>query len=307
MDSTSPPDLSPPELAAPGTVPILAGIAPLVARYDAFILDLWGTVHDGIAPLPGALDALERLHRLGKRVLLLSNAPRRNHAVLTLIRRVGVPDALYDAILSSGEAAYLALRDRTDPWHARLGRRCFLLGPAHDDSAMEDLDLDKAASLAEADFILGIGAFRRGDTLEMYEDFVAEAAARKLPMVCANPDLVVLRGPTLEICAGGIAQRYEDAGGDVYYHGKPHPPIYAMARAALGLGKDARILAVGDSLRTDIAGAVAAGIDSVFLTSGIYAEELGVPPFTDPPPDAVTALCAKYGHWPTAAATAFRW
>jgi HAD superfamily hydrolase (TIGR01459 family) len=303
MHSKTPPAIT----AAPGTVPVLPGIAPLAERYDGFILDLWGTIHDGIAPLPGALDALERLQRLGKRVLLLSNAPRRNYAVLDLMRKVGVPENLYDDVLSSGEAAYLALRDRDDPWHARLGRRCFLLGPANDDSAMEDLDLDKAARLAEADFILGIGAFRRGDTLDMYDDFVAEAASRKLPMICANPDLVVLRGPTLELCAGGIAQRYEDAGGDVYYHGKPHPPIYVMARERLGLDAGARILAVGDSLRTDIAGAVAAGLDSLFLTSGIYAAELGVAPFTDPPPDLVAALCLKHGHWPTAAATAFRW
>jgi HAD superfamily hydrolase (TIGR01459 family) len=298
---------TPSATAAPGTLPVLPGIAALAERYDGFILDLWGTIPDGITPLPGALDALERLHRSGKRTLLLSNAPRRNYAVLELMRRVGVPEDIYDAVLSSGEAAYLALRDRADAWHARLGRRCFLLGPANDDSAMEDLDLDKVESLAEADFILAIGAFRRGDTLDMYDGFVAEAVARKLPMVCANPDLVVLRGPTLEICAGSIAQRYEDAGGNVYYHGKPHPPIYAMARERLGLGKDARILAVGDSLRTDIAGAVAAGLDSLFLTSGIHAAELGVQPLTDPPPEAVAALCARHGHWPTAAAAAFRW
>ncbi|HVO17015.1 MAG TPA: TIGR01459 family HAD-type hydrolase [Alphaproteobacteria bacterium] len=289
------------------TVPIVTGIAGLAPTYDGFILDLWGTVHDGITPLPGALDALERLHKLGKRVLLLSNAPRRNYAVLDLIRKVGVPDGLYDAILSSGEAAYLALRDRRDPWHARLGRRCFLLGPANDASAMEDLDLDRATALADADFILGIGAFRRGDTLDMYDDFIAEAARHRLPMICANPDLVVLRGPVLELCAGGIAARYEVVGGDVYYHGKPHAPIYAMARERLGLGAGARILAVGDSLRTDIAGAEAAGLDSLFLTSGIYADELGVEPFTEPPADKVTALCAKHGHWPTAAASLFRW
>jgi HAD superfamily hydrolase (TIGR01459 family) len=303
MQSKSPPDIA----AARRAVPVVTGIAALAERYDGFILDLWGTVHDGIAPLPGALDALERLQALGKKVLLLSNAPRRNYAVLELMRRVGVPEGLYDELLSSGEAAYLALRDRRDPWHARLGRRCFLLGPADDDSAMEDLDLDTVKTLAEADFILGIGAFRRGDTLERYDSFIAEAAARRLPMICANPDLVVLRGPDLEICAGGIAERYEAAGGDVYYHGKPHAPIYGMALERLGLDSGARVLAVGDSLRTDIAGAVAAGLDSLFLTSGIYAEELGVAPFTDPPPERVAALAAKHGHWPTAAASMFRW
>jgi len=289
------------------TVPVVTGIAALAERYDGFILDLWGTVHDGIKPLPGALDALERLHKLGKRVLLLSNAPRRNYAVLDLMAKVGVPERLYDAILSSGEAAYLALRDRTDPWHARLGRRCFLLGPTNDDSAMEDLDLDKATALADADFILGIGAFRRGDTLDMYDRFVAEGVRHRLPMICANPDLVVLRGPVLEICAGGIAARYETAGGDVYYHGKPHAPIYAMAIERLGLKPGASVLAVGDSLRTDIAGAEAAGLDSLFLTSGIYADELGVAQFTEPPADKVRALCARHNHWPTAAASLFRW
>ena len=303
MESKSPPD----DASANGTVPVLAGMAALADRYDGFILDLWGTIHDGIAPLPGALEALAELRRRGKRTLLLSNAPRRNYAVLALMEKVGVPEDLYDDVLSSGEAAYLALRDRRDPWHARLGRCCFLLGPAGDDSAMEDLDLDRVTSLDAADFILGIGAFRRGDTFDMYDGFVDQGTKLGLPMICANPDLVVLRGPTLEICAGGIAQRYEAAGGDVYYHGKPHAPIYAMALERMGLPRGARVLAVGDSLRTDIAGAQAAGLDSVFLTSGIYAAELGVAPFADPPADAVTALCASHGHWPTAAMTAFRW
>ena len=126
-------------------------------------------------------------------------------------------------------------------------------------------------------------------------------------MVCCNPDLEVLRGEERELCAGALASRYAALGGDVYWHGKPYPAIYAMSLDRLGLDDPGRILAVGDSLRTDVAGAAAAGIDSVFITSGIHAETLGVAPFDDPDPARLEALCAEAGQTPTAAMAAFRW
>lgn len=301
---------APAEPAAPAvtrSVPILPGLEPLAADYEGFILDLWGTIHDGYHPLPGAVECLDRLGRAGKRLLILSNAPRRAHSVIERMDAIGVPRDVYHEVLSSGEAAHLALRDRTDPWHRALGETCYLLGPPKDDSVLEGLRIGRAGALAAADFILNIGTFKRGDMVADYDTLLREGVRRVLPMICCNPDLEVLRGAVRELCAGALARRYEALGGDVFWHGKPYPAIYAMSLDRLGLDDPGRILAVGDSLRTDVAGAAAAGIDSVLVTSGLHAEALGVVPFNDPDPARLGALCADAGYYPTAAMAAFRW
>jgi HAD superfamily hydrolase (TIGR01459 family) len=294
--------------AAPKSVPILPGLAALADRYDGFLLDLWGTIHDGLKPWPGAAECLAELKRLKRRVLLLSNAPRRSHLAIARLDEMGVPRDCYDDVLTSGEAAHDALVARTDPWHAKLGRRCHLLGPRKDDSVLEGVAHERVERLADADYIVNIGTRGQLDTMEPYEPFLAEAAARNLPMVCCNPDYVVLRGDDREYCAGALALRYEELGGDVYYHGKPHAPIYAESLKRLGLSDPARVLAVGDALRTDVAGAAAVGMDAVFVTStGIMAREMGIAPFQDPDPATLARLCAAEGQFPTAAIAAFRW
>jgi HAD superfamily hydrolase (TIGR01459 family) len=289
------------------SVPLHSGLAALADRYDGFIVDLWGTVHDGYAPLAGAVECLAALKQRDKRILILSNAPRRAHRAIARMTEIGVAPAHYDAVLTSGEAAHLALKARADRWHARLGDRCFLLGPPDDDSVLEDIGLARARSLAKADFILAIGANRRGDTVADYEAFLAEALARRLPMLCANPDHEVLRGPVREICAGAIAARYAAMGGDVREHGKPHAAIYDACLAMLGLGDRRRILAVGDALRTDIAGARDYGLDALLVTGGLHAEALEIADFAPPEPGRLAALCAAAGYWPSAAVPAFRW
>jgi HAD superfamily hydrolase (TIGR01459 family) len=290
------------------TVPILPGLAALADRYDGFILDLWGTIHDGIRPWAGAVECLAELKRRGKRVLLLSNAPRRSYLAIRRLGEMGVPRDHHDDVLTSGEAAQNALAARNDPWHAKLGRRCHLLGPPNDDSVLEDVPDERVESLAEADYIVNVGTRRRLDGMELYEGFLADAAGRKLPMICCNPDYVVLRGDDRELCAGALALRYEEIGGEVYYHGKPHAPIYAESLRRLGLADPRRVLGVGDALRTDVAGATAAGMDSVLITStGIMAKDLGIAPFEDPAPATLARMCAAAGHYPTAAIAAFRW
>ena len=286
---------------------ILTGIAPLAANYDGIMLDLWGTVHDGFKPLPGALDAMAALKAQGARILIISNAPRRSHSVVDKMDEVGIPQKLYDAVLSSGEAVHRALAKRDDPWHARLGSRVFLLAPEGDDSVLERLPLTRAETLAAADFVVAVGSYRREETVADYEDFLAEALSHGLPMVCANPDRVVLRGSKRETCAGAIVERYAELGGDVYFHGKPHAPIYRLGLDLLGGLDPTKVLAIGDSLHTDVAGASAAGIDSVFVAGGIYAEKLGVKPFEAPHPDKLAALYEAEGVVPLAAVPNFRW
>ncbi len=297
-----------PATAAQKSVPILPGLAALADRYDGFILDLWGTIHDGIRPWAGAVECLAELTRRGKRVLLLSNAPRRSHLAIERLLEMGVPRDLYGDVLTSGEAAHDALIARNDAWHAKLGRRCHLLGPKKDDSVLEGVPDERVDELADADYIVNVGTRRRLDGMEIYEPFLADAARRNLPMICCNPDYVVLRGDDRELCAGALALRYEEIGGDVYYHGKPHAPIYAESLKRLGLADPRRVLAVGDALRTDVAGAARVGMDSVFVAStGIMAKDMGIAPFEDPDPATLARMCAAEGHYPTAALSVFRW
>lgn len=306
--SMSTADTSEPRREAPINVPsLLPGLSAVADAYDGFIVDLWGTVHDGYEPLPGAVECLRSLMDAGKKILILSNAPRRAHSVVRKMAEVGIPETLCHDVFSSGEAAHLALARRDDAFHRGLGDTCFLLGPPDDDSVLEDVPVKRTDRIEEADFILGIGPFERPDKVEQYDGLLVKAHKRDVPFVCANPDLVVLRGEAREICAGAIAARYEEIGGRVFYHGKPHPAIYEASLHRLGLDDPARIAAVGDSLHTDVAGALAAGMGAYFITSGIYADELGVQSFDEPSAAALRDLYSRHGATPHAALTAFRW
>ena len=209
--------------------------------------------------------------------------------------------------MSSGEEAWCHLKDRPDAWYRALGRRCYHLGPDRDHGMREGLDYDFVEALATADFVLATGALEREDTVETYAPFLEEVRARGLPMICANPDLVVRRGEILEICAGAIAARYAELGGEVHYHGKPQAAIY---RTCLGLldGVDPRrILAVGDSIRTDILGAQRAGLRSVFVLSGIHSEVLLPDPGGPVDMAGLAGLCSEKGAWPLGALITFAW
>ncbi len=283
---------------------ILAGLEPLAARYDSYLVDLWGCLHDGVTPFPAALDALERLRAGGgKRVCFLSNGPRRIASLIRRLDDMSVPRSLYDAVMSSGESAWAALKHRSDPWHARLGRRCLHVGPERDNDVREGNGLDIVARVEDADFILCTGIDGWDETVADYEPLLAAGAARALPMVCANPDLVVHIGDRLSLCAGSLAQRYVELGGDVTWHGKPDGTVFARALEALGGPDPARTLMVGDGLRTDIAGGNAYGIDTLFLSAGIHAEEVGTPP----DPARLASRAAELGVRPTWAMTALRW
>ncbi len=255
-------------------IPRIAGLAEIAAGYDGFIVDLWGVVHDGVRPYPAALEALARL--APRPVLLLSNAPRRAASAQAMLRRMGVADGLYTAILTSGEATWFALRDRTDPWFARLGRRVYHLGPQRDRNVLEGLDLTITARPEQADFVVNTGPdddMNDPGTLETFVPELDSCLAAGLPMICANPDLVVMRDGVRILCAGSLANHYAAAGGDVVSLGKPAPAIYVRALEILAL-PPGRVLAIGDSLHTDIGGAAAAGIDSLWVLGGIHATAL---------------------------------
>jgi HAD superfamily hydrolase (TIGR01459 family) len=289
------------------SVYLIGGLRELAPRYDGFILDLWGVIHDGVAPIPGAIDCLRSLMETGKRIVLLSNAPRRADDVVRRITAVGVPAGLYHCVMSSGEEAWQYLRRRDDPFYAALGRRCLHIGSERDLEIREGLDLDYVESAAEAQFILNTGPAGWDDGIEDYEPLLREALGRELPMVCANPDLVVMRGSTLHLCAGALGKWYEEAGGRVRWHGKPFRSVYDSCLRLLGIEDRSRILAVGDSLRTDIAGAAGAGIDSLMIAGGIHAEEFGTMGEQAPDLRRVTAALREGGYNPVGVAWRLRW
>jgi len=289
----------------PRPIPFYPGVAPLAVRYDGFILDLWGVIHDGLTAYPGVTDTLRHLKDRGKHVLLLSNAPRRVSEIVAAMARMGIPRNLYDDFISSGEAAYAAMRSRTDPWFRALGKACYLMGPVRDHGMLGGLDMRRVERMEEADFILATGVDWDDDKIDVYMPALAVGAKKHLPMICANPDLEVIRGGKRVLCAGTLGKHYEELGGEVRYFGKPHAQIYENCFARLGNIDRARIVAIGDSLRTDIAGAIAAGIDSVLVTGGIHAEELGIAHGDHPDPQALAEACARGGHIPTAAIPAF--
>lgn len=290
-------------------VPYISGVRTLASRYDGLILDLWGVIHDGVAPIPGAVDCLRFLIDAGKRIALLSNAPRRADDVIRRVTQIGVPQGTYHHVMSSGEEAWQHLRRRDDPFYATLGRRCLHICSDRDLEIREGLDLEFLDSADEAQFILNTGPAGWDDTIEDYAPLLRACLARRLPMVCANPDLVVMHGVKLALCAGALAQWYEQQGGFVRWHGKPYRSVYDTCLSLLGIVDRSRILAVGDSLRTDIPGAAAAGIDSLFVTGGIHAGEFGMPgvPGRDPDLTRLDAVLAAGGHRPVAVASRFRW
>src|SRR5919199_3781775 len=244
---------------------ILDGIAPIAARYDGWVLDLWGVVHDGRKPYPGVPDALARLKARGARIAFLTNAPRRSWYVEGMLDRMGLDRALYDGIISSGEVAWRMLKAKRHPWFARLGPRAFHIGPERDLSVAEDGAAEIVADAAQADFLLNTGPDpdRGAQDASAYLPALRAAAQHRLPMLCVNPDRHVMVGSERLICAGALADVYLALGGAVLEVGKPDPAVYDPVLELLGIADRARVVAVGDSPHTDLAGARAAGLDAV--------------------------------------------
>jgi len=292
---------------SPTPPPVIAGLSSIAGRYDGFILDLWGCLHDGVKPYPGVVDALKRLRAAGKRLLAVSNGPRRAASVAVTTTQIGIDPGMLDGILSAGEMAWQAIVDRSDPWHARLGKRALHIGAARDHSMFEGNGIERNQDVRTADFILLTGPMDDEWELEQHEELLRASLARRLPMICANPDLDVIRGDVRLICAGTIAARYAMLGGDVFQHGKPERPIYERALKELGLSDRRRVLAAGDSFHTDVSGAQRAGIDVAFIPGGIHADELGYKPGVTPDAAGVAALMAQYSVAPTWILPELKW
>lgn len=275
---------------------IIQSLSEISDAYDAILCDLWGCYHNGIEPYPAAVAACRRFRERGGRVVLLTNAPRPAESVRRFLDQIGAPADSYDRIVSSGGACQAALAD------GGFGRRIEYVGPERDLHMLTDIGMDPAPA-EEAEAVLATGL--RDDRNETPQDYAGEIAvwaARGLPMLCANPDLMVDRGDERLWCAGSIAKAYEAAGGRVVWYGKPHRPIYDRCFAVLEelAGHPvprARVLALGDGIGTDVAGGAAAGVDTVFVTGGLAAGQLGPDP-ENPDPDLLATFLAENGSTP---------
>jgi len=292
-----------PSGALPETI---AGMSVLAERFDGFVLDQWGVLHNGVHPYPGAIDCLRRLRSAGKRVAILTNSGRRSAFNRDAMTRLGFAEDLYDQMITAGEDARHALERRQDPFHATLGERCHVISRDGDRSVLDDLGLTFTAEVDSADFlfVIGIDSPRRG--LADYEDMLATAAARGVPMICANPDFIRVTDSGTVEAPGVLARRYEQLGGRVRWHGKPHRPIYESCLRALGL-PSARVVAVGDSVDHDVVGAATVGIASAMIAGGIHAEALCIAWGGTPTPEAQRAFFATAPALPRYLAPAFTW
>ena len=281
-------------------IAVLTSVAPLAATTDAWISDIWGVLHNGIAAYPDAGAACVRFREAGGTVVLVTNAPRPEADVARMLQRLGIPRGAYDAIMTSGDVSRSLIAEYP-------GARLYHLGPERAAGVLTGLDV-RLSGPDEAEVVLCTGLFEdEHEQPDDYRDELRSLASRKVPLICANPDLVVERGPKLVPCAGALAQIYEEIGGTVLYAGKPYGPIYERAYAAIRAARGAlppkdRILAIGDGLRTDVEGAGREGLRCLFIASALHVDERRA--FDS---GHVAEIVAGHAHPPAAAMRTLAW
>ena len=269
---------------------IISALADISERYDALFVDLWGCLHNGVQAFPDAVAALQTYRATGGKVVLLTNAPRPRADVARQIERFGVPDDAWDTIVTSGDSGRAAM------FNGAVGTRVWFMGNEKIDLGFfEPLNIVEnpvkitRVPLQEAEGIVCTGPFDPHADPESWRPHLLMAKQLGLKLLCANPDIVVDRGERREWCAGAVAKMYTEMGGESLYFGKPHPPIYDLARRRLyALGADvadSRILAIGDGILTDVQGALGEDLDCLFITGGLAASETKTD--TQPDPDAL--------------------
>lgn len=280
---------------------IIESLSELSGRYDAVFCDLWGCAHDGVRALEEAVAALRAFRAGGGTVLLLTNAPRPRAGVAAQIAKIGMPEDAWDVIATSGDSARAAM------FEGAVGHKVWFMGEPRDQSFFEPLQMIDAPTeitqvpLVEAEGIVCTGPFDPLADPDTLRPELLLAKTKGLKLLCANPDIVVDRGDSREWCAGAVAQLYTEMGGNSLYFGKPHPPIYDLARRRLAqFGRetpDERILAIGDGIHTDIKGGVGEGIDTLFVTGGLARAETGTK--TQPDPDKLAQFTSAAQFTPT--------
>ncbi|MFP7570925.1 TIGR01459 family HAD-type hydrolase [Marivita sp. S2033] len=280
---------------------IITSISEIADRYDVLLVDLWGCVHDGVRAHAEAVAALKGFRQGGGTVVLLTNSPRPRRGVASQLAQFGVPEDAYDVIATSGDSARAAM------FRGAVGEKVWFMGQEGDLAFFEPMDLIddpvdiQRVELDEAEGIVCCGPFDPHADPAVNRPQFLYAKQKGLKLLCANPDIFVDRGGKREWCAGALAALYTEMGGESLYFGKPHPPIYDLARrrlAAMGVDVDpSRVLAIGDGVHTDIAGAMGEDLDSLFISGGLAAAETKTSQHPDP--DALNAYLAKENSAPT--------
>lgn len=285
--------------------------------YKVWLLDQFGVLHDGKQPYPGALSALQNLASKGAKLVIISNSSRRSCVTIDKMKKLGFDPSLFLGAVTSGELTHQYLERRDDPWFSGLGRSCIHMTWSDRGAiSLAGLDLNVVNNVCDADFILAHGTeaigLPSGDSLptslDDLENILVGCSRKDIPMVVANPDYVTVEARDLRVMPGTLGAKYEDLGGKVIWMGKPDKVIYESAMALAGVDNPSHCIAVGDSLHHDIRGANKAGIESIFVTSGIHAKELGIQDYDGiPNHNAVQDLAKKYNAEPAYILPSFIW
>ncbi len=282
---------------------LIQSLTEISTDYDALFVDLWGCVHNGVQAFPEACAALQAYRKTGGKVVLVTNSPRPWRSVADQIAGFGVPEDAYDAIATSGDSARMAM------YLGVVGNKVWHIGEMFEADFFQPMEiLDEplkveVVSLNEAEGIVASGPEDPLADPEIYRPQFLYAKQKGLKLLCANPDIVVDRGETREWCAGALAALYTEMGGESLYFGKPHPPIYDLARrrlAQIAPIDDNRILCIGDGIGTDVMGAIGENFDCLFITGGLAAKEFGDDP-NAPDPVRLKTFLAEQNLSPTAA------
>ncbi len=285
----------------------VTSVAEIADHYDAFIVDQWGVLHDGVTPYPFAIPTLKNLAALGKRVIFVTNTAKSGEDNAIIVQEMGIDHSLFERVISAGDDARQAIYKSPDPFYKTLGRRCFPLSRPTDRRLAEGPGFEVVDDIDAADWLFLLSSEPPEYALETWKPALHEAIKRDLPMVCGNPDFyrVCPDGRVVE-APGQIARFYESIGGRVRIHGKPQKSIYESALAHFGLSPD-RILAVGDSIPHDIAGAATCEIDSLLIASGVHKDHLIIDNTLVTDPAEVAWICQPFGVAPKYMTRQFDW
>ncbi len=274
-------------------------VIDFIDDYDYFILDIWGVLHDGSNIYDGAIDSLKLLKEAGKKVYLLSNAPRRSQKAVQVLNNLGISSDLYEFILTSGEAVYLDLENNQNLDFKQYGRNYYYIGPDKDLDLLNGLKYNKVDNIKNADFALLTGFDDFNSVKDEKITDLKKCKKQNLPLICVNPDLIVIKQTGQEIfCAGIIAQQYEEMGGEVIYFGKPYHSIYETIFSLTKIKDKSKIIAIGDGISTDIKGAIQAGIDNALIAGGILSNKLSIQHGQFPKIDDLKKLYNEYQIYP---------
>jgi HAD superfamily hydrolase (TIGR01459 family) len=281
----------------------LKGISQLANKFDYFIIDLWGVLHDGVTPYPSAPECLAKLKAAGKKIILLSNAPRRAERAVKVLDDLGYTNKYYDAVITSGEVAYEYVRKAP-----KIGYRFYYIGPEKDEDILEGLIKTRVFRPSDANFAITTGFESFESSIDEKKKELDECLAAGIPLICANPDRKVVRQTgEVQLCAGLMAEYYEKEGGDVIYFGKPYANAYYKCFDFWGLEDPTQVCCIGDSLHTDVAGANLLGAHSVLVAGGIHLNDLDIKYGELPNKDKLQSLCEIENEYPKAIISNFSW